>query len=417
MALQLSGGLKRDSLANLQVRLPAIVVGGGLTGIDTTTEVAAYYPVQVEKFLERWESLAGEGDGEAALAKLYDREEAEIAREFLEHGRAVRAERQRAATAGEAPDLASLVARWGGVSLVYRRAVGDSPAYRLNHEEITKFFEEGVRFVEKLLPTACLPDAHGALQAVEFEKLSDETGDLRPTGERVRLPARSLFVAAGTAPNVTYERERPGSFEIDTRAKAFKSFRAVRGADGKLALEAVVPGEVGFFTSYLHDGHTVTYYGDNHPIYAGSVVRAMASAKDGAPHVEALFAHEIAALRPAGQPEREAAWRGFTARLDDAWRATVVRVERLTETIVEVVVRAPAAARHFEPGQFFRLQSYEALTPVMSTSAHPTRLLMEGLALTGAWVDKSAGLLSLIVLEMGAARDWWLGFSRANRWW
>ena len=196
---------------------------------------------------------------------------------------------------------------------MYRRAVGDSPAYRLNHEEITKFFEEGVRFVEKLSPTACLPDAHGALEAVEFEKLSDETGDLRPTGERVRLPARSLFVAAGTAPNVTYERERPGSFEIDTRAKAFKSFRAVRGADGKLALEAVVPGEVGFFTSYLHDGHTVTYYGDNHPVYAGSVVRAMASAKDGAPHVEALFAQDIAAMSAAEQPEREAAWRAFTA--------------------------------------------------------------------------------------------------------
>ena len=59
MALQLTGGFKRDALANLQVRLPAIVVGGGLTGIDTTTEVAAYYPVQVEKFLARWEALDG----------------------------------------------------------------------------------------------------------------------------------------------------------------------------------------------------------------------------------------------------------------------------------------------------------------------------------------------------------------------
>ncbi|HYY95184.1 MAG TPA: hypothetical protein VE713_11765, partial [Pyrinomonadaceae bacterium] len=32
-----------------------------------------------------------------------------------------------------------------------------------------------------------------------------------------------------------------------------------------------------------------------------------------------------------------------------------------------------------------------------------TRLTMEGLALTGAWVDKEQGLLSLIVLEMGAS--------------
>ena len=66
MALQLTGAAKRDSLASLQVRLPAIVIGGGLTGIDTTTEAAAYYPVQVAKFLERWEALAAE-QGEDAL--------------------------------------------------------------------------------------------------------------------------------------------------------------------------------------------------------------------------------------------------------------------------------------------------------------------------------------------------------------
>jgi NADPH-dependent glutamate synthase beta subunit-like oxidoreductase/NAD(P)H-flavin reductase len=401
MALQLTGGFKRDSLANLQVRLPAVVIGGGLTGIDTTTEVAAYYPVQVEKFLERWESLGAQknGDGEKVLHALYDEEEAEIAREFLEHGRAVRAERARAAAAGEAPDFAPLVERWGGVSLVYRRALSESPAYRLNHEEITKFFEEGVRFVEKLSPTACIPDARGALQAVEFERLDNHAGDLKPTGEMVTLPARSLFVAAGTSPNVTYERERPGSFEIDPRAKGFKSFRSLRHPDGTLALEPVLPGEVGFFTSYLRDGHTVSYYGDNHPIYAGSVVRAMASAKDGAPHVEALFTDDIARLDAAGQPARDGAWRAFAARLDDDWRATVVRVERLTPTIVEVVVRAPAAARHFEPGQFFRLQNFEALARVVGSS----RLAMEGLALTGAWVDKAAGLLSLIVLEMGGS--------------
>ncbi|HMC94212.1 MAG TPA: FAD-dependent oxidoreductase, partial [Polyangia bacterium] len=350
MALQLTGGFKRDSLANLQVRLPALVIGGGLTGIDTTTEVAAYYPVQVEKFLQRWEALGSDGAGEGddpRLAALYDAEEAEIAREFLEHGRAVRAERARAAAAGEAPNLAGLVERWGGVHLVYRRGLADSPAYRLNHEEISKFFEEGVRFIEKLSPVACIPDARGALEAVEFERLETGETDLIGTGEMVTLPARSLFVAAGTQPNVTYERERPGSFEIDPRAKGFKSFRAVRHHDGTHVLEPALAGEVGFFTSYLKDGHTVSYYGDNHPVYAGSVVRAMASAKDGAPHVEALFADDIAGLDAAAQPRRDAAWRAFGARLDDDWRATVVRVERLTPTIVEVVVRAPAAARHF----------------------------------------------------------------------
>ena len=42
MALQLTGAFKRGALANLQVRLPAVVVGGGLTAIDTPTELMAY---------------------------------------------------------------------------------------------------------------------------------------------------------------------------------------------------------------------------------------------------------------------------------------------------------------------------------------------------------------------------------------
>ena len=56
MALQLTGAFKRNALPNLQVQLPAIVIGGGLTAIDTATEFFAYYPVQVEKMLDRYET-------------------------------------------------------------------------------------------------------------------------------------------------------------------------------------------------------------------------------------------------------------------------------------------------------------------------------------------------------------------------
>ena len=42
-----------------------------------------------------------------------------------------------------------------------------------------------------------------------------------------------------------------------------------------------------------------------------------------------------------------------------------MRVDRLTPTIVEVVVRAPAAARRSEPGQFYRLQNFETLAPLV----------------------------------------------------
>ncbi|MGH9888494.1 MAG: FAD-dependent oxidoreductase, partial [bacterium] len=56
MALQLTGAAKNDSIANMQLRLPVVVIGGGLTAIDTSTESLAYYPLQVEKFLRRYET-------------------------------------------------------------------------------------------------------------------------------------------------------------------------------------------------------------------------------------------------------------------------------------------------------------------------------------------------------------------------
>ncbi|HEY0100390.1 MAG TPA: FAD-dependent oxidoreductase, partial [Pyrinomonadaceae bacterium] len=118
MALQLTGAFKADALANLQVRLPAIVIGGGLTAIDTATELFAYYPVQVEKILARHEELSGEF-GEDEIFARFDAEERGVYEEFLAHGRAVRAERERASRAGELPDFVPLVRAWGGVSIVY----------------------------------------------------------------------------------------------------------------------------------------------------------------------------------------------------------------------------------------------------------------------------------------------------------
>ncbi len=74
MALQLTGAFKRDALANLQVRLPALVIGGGLTAIDTATELFAYYPVQVEKLLDRHEALVKEFGADEIRAR-FDAEE------------------------------------------------------------------------------------------------------------------------------------------------------------------------------------------------------------------------------------------------------------------------------------------------------------------------------------------------------
>jgi len=164
-----------------------------------------------------------------------------------------------------------------------------------------------------------------------------------------------------------------------------------------------VPAREGFFTSHERDGRFVTYYGDNHPKYAGNVVKAMASARDGFRQIVRLFADDSPTVDAAARLDRDAVWRAFAAHLDEQFLARVVSITRLTPNIVDIVVKAPAAARRFEPGQFFRLQNFETLSPGLGVGPDAPRMLMEGLALTGAAVDKEKGLLSMIALEMGVS--------------
>ncbi len=384
MALQLTGAAKTASIANLTVRLPVVVIGGGLTAIDTATESLAYYPVQVEKFLARYETLVAER-GEEAVRAEWNGAEREVAAEFIAHGRAIRAEREIAHREGRPPRLAQLLDAWGGVTIAYRRRLIDSPSYTLNHEEVAKAMEEGIRFAELLTPAAVEVDLFGQAAALRLTRPPPEP-DRGP--EEVVLPARTILVAAGTQPNTVLGREDPANIVLDGR-----HFRALDEDGNPATPERVAkPDAVRVLTSLRPDGRAVSFFGDLHPSFSGNVVKAMGGATLGYPVVSRMLAR----LSPSAPAPAELA-----ARLDDELRARVHEVVRLTPKIVEVVVKAPMAARAFKPGQFYRLQNYETLAPRIDG----TTLAMEGLALTGAAVDKEAGLLSTIVLEMGGSSD------------
>jgi NADPH-dependent glutamate synthase beta subunit-like oxidoreductase/NAD(P)H-flavin reductase len=381
MALQLTGAAKTRSIANLTVRLPVVVIGGGLTAIDTATESLAYYPIQVEKFLSRYETLVAERGQEAACAEWNDVEH-EVAAEFIAHGRAIRAEREAARREGRPPRLVQLLDAWGGVTIAYRRRLIDAPSYTLNHEEVAKAMEEGIRFAELLTPAAVEVDRFGQAAGLWLTRPTEDQA------EPVLLSARTILVAAGTQPNTVLGREDPANIVLDGR-----HFRALDEQGNPATPERLAkPAAARVLTSLRPDGRAVSFFGDLHPSFSGNVVKAMGGATLGYPVVSRMLAR----LSPSAPSPSELA-----ARLDDELRARVHEVTRLTPKIVEVAIKAPMAARAFKPGQFYRLQNYETLAPQVDG----TTLAMEGLALTGAAVDKKAGLLSTIVLEMGGSSD------------
>jgi NADPH-dependent glutamate synthase beta subunit-like oxidoreductase/NAD(P)H-flavin reductase len=387
MALQLTGAAKDDSIANMQLRLPVVVIGGGLTAIDTATESLAYYPLQVEKFLKRHETLVSEL-GEAGARINWSPEERSIAEEFIAHAKAIRAERAAAAKEDRELRIVQLLQSWGGATIAYRKRMVDSPSYTLNHEEIDKALEEGITFAECLTPLAIETDEYGHARGLKVAvQTKGEDGERRDAGQTV-MPARAVLIAAGTQPNTVLAREDSEHFVLDGRY-----FQACDASGQPVVAEKSIskPNAINVLLSKCEDGRCISFFGDVHPSFFGNVVKAVGSAKQGYPVVSKV----LEAIQPAAKADDA----DFLSALQNELRATVHEVKRLTPTIVEVIIKAPLAARRFHPGQFYRLQNFEA----RAQKAQGSTLAMEGLALTGAWVDRERGLLSTIVLEMGGS--------------
>jgi len=362
MALQLTGAARLNSLANLTVRLPILVIGGGLTAIDAATESKAYYFRQLEKFQQHLNALKQKGNYDSFWNNL-NAEEKIIAEEFLNH----------------ASDIDNLKQQKGLVKVVYRSALEKSPAYRLNHEEVEKALEEGIEFLPNMTPLEFLTDEYGYINSATFRN---------ENAEIITLSARTILIAAGTSPNTIIAGEYGNN--ITMSGKYFRTV-SIDGNEIKVVERNVKQADNSIVTTINPDGTSISFLGDMHPAFAGNVVKAMASAKQCYPQITALLRRTL---------ERRKASE-FIAAVTNELSAHVVQVNRLTPTIVEVIIKSPQAARNFKPGQFFRLQNFESTAPKSEEYSHA----MEGLAMTGAWVDVNKGLVSIIALEMGGSSN------------
>lgn len=391
MALQLGNAAKSSSLTNLQVRLPAVVIGGGLTGVDTATEIQAYYIAQVEKILYRYEILA-KNNSEDVIHQQLDPASREILAEYLRHGKAVRKERELAKQEKRQPNFIKLIHEWGGVTIAYRRRMQESPAYINNHEELKKALEEGIFYLESLEPTAVDLNEHGHCETLICHKrLLNEKNEWVATQEEIRLPARSILVATGTSPNTAYEFEYKGTFN-----RINLQYQHYEDNNGELSVahgvEHCKDPLFGAFTSYQKDDHRVSLIGDTHPVFHGNVVKAIASGLRTYPKILQVLASQLNKKADLNE------YHHFAKRMREAFTATVTNIQRKTNHIIELTIRAPLAAKHFAAGEFYRLQNFETLAPRIDH----TLLQMEPLALKVAECNTAQGTLTFIVNEQSA---------------
>ena len=208
MALQLTGAAKRDSIANMQVRLPVVVVGGGLTAIDTATESLAYYPVQVEKFLDALRSARRRAGPRGGRGGVELRGSARSRRSSSTHARAMRAERDAARARGTAGPRRAAAARVGRRHDRLPPAADRQPVVHAQ----PRGSREGAARRASASPKASTPlaievDERGAAAGLSVSLQRTDGDGVWHEYARATLPARTILIAAGTQPNTVLARE------------------------------------------------------------------------------------------------------------------------------------------------------------------------------------------------------------------
>ncbi|AHX09632.1 FAD-dependent oxidoreductase [Ehrlichia chaffeensis] len=372
MSLQLTGAARTNSIANLQIRLPIIIIGGGLTAIDTATEALAYYPLQVEKFLTRYETLI-QIYGKSYIEKNWTEEEKLIANEFLNHAIQIREEKILAKTENREAKIIELLQLWGGVTIVYRNKLSDAPSYKLNSDEINNALAEGIYFIENLQPYEINTDQYNHVSNIT---LIDQYNNKKT------LFTKTIIIAAGTKPNLVSIKENQ---QFRVLGQDFTHTFDLQGNNIEITTS---PKPTKKDSIFISPDKKISIFGDLHLPYRGSVVKAMASAKNGYP----IITQALKQCLPIKDNLS-------LTKLNHKLIAHIVDIKHITKTITKLTISAPLAAANFKPGQFYRLQNFEC----NSLNIENTQFAIESLALTGVSVDKNKGLISTIVLNTGGS--------------
>lgn len=334
MQLNLGAAHNVGSMSNLQIRMPAAVYGCGLTAVDSAMELVNYYPKMVENFARIFD--------DNIFSKLNE-EEAIIAREYLEHAALF-------AKAKSNAEKIAIIKNLGGVTVYYRKDIINSPAYRLNPEEIEQALALGIKFIDNTKIKNVAIDKFGSLEGIT---LSDNKKDSTNTSTSVR----TLLLSLGTENNQFIDLLH----NFDQETLFFK-----------------------------RQDRKISYLGDCNPKYHGSVVKALTSAKKAYKAISKSLSKDK--MNSVVDRNIKTLLASKIENIVKIPNTNLGNINNSQKSILEITIKSPLAAINYKPGQFFRLQNY----------ANNIANTMEPLALTPVNVDQVSGMITFFVDQIGA---------------
>lgn len=291
------GAYHYDRESSLWIDLPLVVVGGGLTAFDAASEALIYYRRQLEKFSHHWRSL--------------NKKQQDDLVQNNDHLATIRAH-----LSGEISDkvFTEILKATGGVTLLYRGRLKNSPAYKTNKPEIHFALKSGIKIREMVAIESPETNAGGQLISL----------NIRQNMKRFNIAARTVLIATGIQPNTHVAKDAQLSLD---------SLRNFAAEDNKNSCLIHRP---------THLRLAVSQHGDVHPHYRGSVVKALASAKHGAREIEA-------------QLNKQKPRNVNSEKVSSYYCSKVARVQK-TPFGHLLTIHSPACVRHYRPGNFFKLQ-------------------------------------------------------------
>ena len=330
MALQLTGAFKEEALANLQARAP-----GGRhrrRSRPRSTRRRSSWPTTRSRPRRRWRATRRSAP-RRARTRSGPRSTPRSGTSSIACSPTAWPSTRSASgphAAGEIPDLARLCREWGGVAIAYRRDAGRVPRLpaepRGDHQGARggHLVHRGTR--------AARSGARRARQA-RSHALPARAARARPWSCR-RGPASSRRERRPTSPTRRSIRTRSRSTRSDASSRPTSAVRS--GTAAGVSSRRTPTTRARSSRAIVAGGKFVTFFGDNHPAYNGNVVKAMASARNG-------YRRDRRASSTARPSRRRVpgcrVGRVRAAACEDDLTARVVAVNRLTPTIVEVVVQ------------------------------------------------------------------------------